>query len=159
MTRLQQLSTQLVQTHDAGSLMDEILDVAIEITDADMGNIQLLEPRSGALKIVAQRGFESEFLEFFDSVHEGVAACGKAMELGERVIVEDVATSPIFAGTRAREVVLSAGARAVQSTRLVSRSGRLVGVFSTHYRKPHRPTERQLTLLDLLARQAADFIE
>jgi len=159
MTRLQQLSTQLVQTHDAGSLMNEILDVAIEITDADMGNIQLLEPRSGALKIVAQRGFESEFLEFFDSVHEGVAACGKAMELGERVIVEDVATSPIFAGTRAREVMLSAAARAVQSTRLVSRSGRLVGMFSTHYRKPHRPTERQLTLLDLLARQAADFIE
>ncbi len=155
MTRLQQLSTRLVQTHDAGSLMNDILDVAIQISEADMGNVQLLEPGSGALKIVAQRGFESDFLEFFGSVHEGVAACGKAMELGERVIVEDVATSPIFAGTPAHEVVLSAGARAVQSTRLVSRSGRLVGVFSTHYRKPHRPTERQLTLLDLLARQAA----
>jgi len=159
MTRLQRLSTQLVQTHDAGLLMDEILDVAIEITDADMGNFQLLEPRSGELKIVAQRGFESDFLEFFDSVHDGVAACGKAMELGERVIVEDVATSPIFVGTPACEVMLSAGALAVQSSPLVTRSGRLVGMFSTHYRKPHRPTERQLTLLDLLARQAADFVE
>ena len=159
MTRLQQLSTKLVQTHDMGSLMNDILDVAIEIAGADMGNIQLLEPESDALKIVAQRGFESDFLEFFDSVHGGVAACGKAMELGERVIVEDVATSPIFTGTSARDVMLSAGARAVQSTPLANRSGRLVGIFSTHYRKPHHPTERQLTLLDLLARQAADFVE
>jgi PAS domain S-box-containing protein len=159
MTRLQQLSTKLVQTHEMGSLMNDILDVAIEISDADMGNIQLFEPGSGALKIVAQRGFESDFLQFIDSVHDGVAACGKAMELGKRVIVEDVATSPIFADTSALNVMLSAGARAVQSTPLVSRSGRLVGMFSTHYRKPYRPTERQLTLLDLLARQAADFVE
>jgi PAS domain S-box-containing protein len=159
MTRLQQLSTKLVQIHDMGSLMNDILDVAIEIADAEMGNIQLIDPRSGALKIVAQRGFETDFLAFFDSVHEGVAACGKITESGGRVIVEDVATSPIFAGTSAGEVMLSAGARALQSTPLMTRSGRLIGIVSTHNRKPHRPTERQLTLLDLLARQAADFVE
>jgi PAS domain S-box-containing protein len=159
MTRLQQLSTKLVQTHDMSSLMNDILDVAIEISDADMGNVQLFERASGVLKIVAQRGFDDSFLEFFDTLHDGLAAYGSAMQLGERVIVEDVATSGIFVGTPAREVMLSAGARAVQSTPLFSRSGRLVGMLSTHYRKPHRPTERQLTLLDLLARQAADFVE
>jgi PAS domain S-box-containing protein len=32
-------------------------------------------------------------------------------------------------------------------------------MFSTHYRVPGRPSERQLRLLDILARQAADLIE
>jgi PAS domain S-box-containing protein len=39
------------------------------------------------------------------------------------------------------------------------RSGRLLGMISTHWRRPHRPTERDLQPLDVLARQAADIIE
>ena len=73
--------------------------------------------------------------------------------------MEDVEQSPIFMGTPALEVQRRAGVRAVQSTPLVSRSGKALGMFSTHYRKPHRPDERSLRLLDLLARQAADIIE
>ena len=65
-----------------------------------------------------------------------------------------------LSGTPALEVMLAAGARAVQSTPLVSRSGRVLGMFSTHYRRaPQRPSERALRLLDILARQAADLIE
>jgi PAS domain S-box-containing protein len=45
------------------------------------------------------------------------------------------------------------------STPLVSRDGHLVGVISTHWREVHQPTERELRLLDVLARQAADLIE
>jgi PAS domain S-box-containing protein len=157
MTRLHQLSTRLVQSNDFPSLLNEFIDAAVEITSADMGNIQLLD--EGSLKIVAQRGFEAPFLEFFGAVHDGLASCGTAMQRGERVIVEDVAASPIFAGTPAREVILAAGAGAVQSTPLVNRDGRLVGMFSTHYRAPRRPDPRELRLLDLLARQAADLIE
>src|SRR5215468_5251382 len=56
-------------------------------------------------------------------------------------------------------MLLKASVRAVQSTPLVSRSGKPLGVFSTHYRKPQRPDEDTLRLLDLLARQAADMIE
>jgi PAS domain S-box-containing protein len=42
---------------------------------------------------------------------------------------------------------------------LVGRSGRLVGMLSTHYRTPCRLADRDLHVLDLLARQAADWIE
>ena len=73
--------------------------------------------------------------------------------------MEDVEQSPIFLGTPALEIQLRAGVRAVQSTPLVSRSGQPLGMFSTHYRKPQRPDERALRLLDLLARQAADIVE
>src|SRR4029453_6901339 len=49
--------------------------------------------------------------------------------------------------------------RAVQSTPLVSRSGRLLGMISTHWREPHQPTERAFRSLDTLAQKAADLIE
>jgi len=158
MTRMQQLSTRLIQSGGIPELLAEILDAGIEITAADMGNIQLLDD-AGRLGIVAHRGFDSPFLEFFGEVHDGLAACGSALQNRERVIVEDVAQSPLFAGTPALGAMLAAEARAVQSTPLVSRTGKVLGMFSTHYRRPCRPTERELRLLDLLARQAADLIE
>ena len=157
MTRLQQVSTRLVQTHDVAALLDEILDAALAITDADMGNIQLLD--GDTLKIVAHRGFEAPFLDFFNTVHEGLAACGTALQRGERIIVEDVTTSPLFVDSPAYDVMLAAQARAVQSTPLITRAGRMLGMFSTHYRTPHRPTPGEIHLLDILARQAADAIE
>ena len=122
---MQQVSTRLLQAGDFSLLLHEILDAAIEITGAQMGNIQLLE--GDVLRITAQRGFDTPFLEFFDAVHGDQAACGTALQRGERVIVDDVLNSPIFAGTPALEVMVAAGARAVQSTPLVSRSGRVLG--------------------------------
>jgi PAS domain S-box-containing protein len=157
MTRLQQLSIRPMQIEDFATLLTEIIAAAIEMTGADMGNIQLLE--DGALKIVAHRGFERAFLDFFSSIHEGEAACGIAMERGERVIVEDVATSRTFGGKPSLALMLGAGARALQSTPLVTRGGDLLGRLSTFYRTPHRPADRDLRLLDILARQTADLIE
>jgi PAS domain-containing protein len=91
----------------------------------------------------------------------GHAANGRRppLERGKRVIVEDVEQSPVFVGTPGLEIQLKAGVRAVQSTPLVSRTGKPLGMFSTYYKKPHTLDERTLKLLDLLAGQAADMIE
>ena len=159
MRRLQEVSTRLVRVGDMAPLLEEIVEAAIAITSADMGIIQLLDRDSGRLSIVASRGFEPPFIEFFDGLHGGQAACGAAMERGERVIIEDVTRSPVFAGTAALDAMLAAGALAVQSTPLVDRWGRLVGVLSTQYRVSRRPSDRDLRVLDQLARQAADWIE
>jgi len=160
MTRLHRLSARFVRAGDLPQALEEIVDVAISITHADQGNIQLLDPGTRRLKVAAYRGHEKWWLDFFESVAEGDgASCGAALHQGGRVIVEDVTKSPVFVGTPALEVQLRAGIRAVQSTPLFAGSGELVGMISTHYRTPHRPDERDLRLLDLLARQAADMIE
>jgi PAS domain S-box-containing protein len=159
MIRLQMVSTRLVAAGDSTPLLLDIVDAAIDLTDADMGNIQLVDQQSGQLHVEASRGFEPPFLEHFKTVRGDEAACGTAMQTGMRVIVEDVESSPIFAGTPALPVVLAAHVRAVQCTPLFSRSGALVGVLSTHYREPRRPAEADLRVLDMLARQAADWIE
>ena len=55
-------------------------------------------------------------------------------------------------------ILLNAGVQAVQSTPMVSESGELVGVFSTHYRKPTLPSDRDLEIIDQLAAEAATII-
>ena len=159
MTRLQKIGTLFVHEKDLELVLAEIVDAAISICGSDFGNIQLLDPMSSRLKIAAQRGFPQWWIDFWGVVPEGQGACGTALKRGERIIIEDIEQSPVFVGTPALEIQIKAGVRAVQSTPLVSRSGRLLGMFSTHYKRPHRPEDRALRLLDLLGRQAADIIE
>jgi PAS domain S-box-containing protein len=157
--RLQEVSRRFVQHEDIQTLLDAFLDASIAITDAERGTLQLLDPTTGALRMVAQRGFAQPFLDFFGEIHDGDSACGAAMQRGERVIVEDVTRSEIFVGKASMGVLVDAGVRALQSTPLCSRSGVLVGMLNTHYGAPHRLEPRELQMLDLLVRQAADLIE
>lgn len=136
-----------------------LIDAAIQIAGADMANVQLFDPASEALCIEAQSGFGQPFLDFFDSVHDGQAACGRAFKNREQVIVKDVTESQIFLGTPALEVVLDAGVRGVQSTPLVGPSGCILGIISTHWRRPWRPSNRELSLLELLARNATEWVD
>ncbi len=140
------------------SLFQEIVDAAIAITNSDKGNMQLLDPSSKELKIVAHRYFSQRFLTFFDSVEGGEAACGTALGRMERVIIEDVSKSNIFSNT-ALEVLLKEGIHAVQSTPLVTRRGNVVGMLSTHFQKVHTPSSREMRVIDILARLAADIID
>jgi PAS domain S-box-containing protein len=138
----------------------EILDAAITITGAEKGNIQLLDPASGVLWIATHRGFEKPFLDFFATVREAEAsACGFALQSAERIVVDDVARSEIFAGQPSLGVLLDAGVHAVQSTPLRSGTGAVLGMISTHFARQHRPDERELRRIDLLARRAADYLE
>jgi GAF domain-containing protein len=66
-------------------------------------------------------------------VRDEPSTCGTAARLGSRVIIEDVTQSKIFAGQAALKVLLDAGVRAVQSTPLLSSSGKLLGMISTHF--------------------------
>src|ERR1700722_9748986 len=156
--RLHEISTKLSAHSDIATLLGEVLDAAIAVTGTDMGNVQLLDPASGELRIIVQRGFSDSFLEFFNSVHDGTAACGTALKNGKRVIVENVESDPLY-DEESRKVMLAAGALSVQSTPFITRSGRLLGMFSTHYRAPRSFDERNLRLLDMLAQQAADLVE
>jgi len=161
MTRLQALGNRCAaKDADLQECLQEIVETAIVLTRADKGNLQVLDDDHQTLRIVAHRGFGAPFLSFFATVDASEAsACGAAMRSKNRTIVDDVAHSDIFAGQPSLDVLLSAGVRAVQSTPLVSGGGTLIGMVSTHFASPHRPSEEQLRWMNLLARQAADFLE
>jgi PAS domain S-box-containing protein len=160
MRQLHEISTHLLQQDELPSLLEKILSAAISIAGADKGTLQLVDPASGALKIFAQTGFGKAFLDFFDTVRDGSgASCGESMRRKKRVVIADVRQSPIFAGYPGLEVLVEAGVLAVQSTPIITRSGTLLGIISTHWRQPHQPEEHALRMVDLLARQVAELIE
>jgi hypothetical protein len=157
LTRIHELSGRLLSTDGLQPLLQEIMDVAVMIAGADMGTLQLLEGDS--LRIVASHGHKPPFLEFFALAEDVASVCGEATRRGERVVVADVETSLIFAGTHSLAVLQEAGVRAVQSTPMISRNGTLLGILTTQWKVPFTPDEHDLWRIDLLARQAADLID
>ena len=157
---LQRVSSQLIQEGRLDALYAQILDAAIAIMRADMGSMQMLYPEQNALRLLAWKGFDPASAAFWEWVcPQSGSSCGVALATSERVVASDVETCDFMSGTEDLEYCRLSGIRAVQSTPLIARDGRLVGMISTHWRAPHQPTERELRLLDMLARQAADLIE
>jgi signal transduction histidine kinase/CheY-like chemotaxis protein len=158
--RLQLLSAELIVETNPERLYESVIDAAVHILRADFASMQMLHPGKGELRLLAYRGFNANAARFWEWVRPGsAAACGMAMATRSRIILPDVDAHPPLRNTEDLAVYRENGIRAVQSTPLLSRTGEIVGVISTHWRTPHQPLERELGLLDLLARQAADLIE
>ena len=160
MRRLNEIGTLCAKEgDDIDGCLRDVLNVAIEISGADKGNVQLLDHDSGNLKLSAQSGFEERFVEFVEGVINDDTACGVALRTRQRVIVENVTNSEIYAGKYSLEAMNQADVLAVQSLPLLSSTGNILGVISVHFVHAHRPSEQELRLLDLLARQTADYLE
>ena len=73
-----------------------------------------------------------------------------------QTVIADVTTDPGFASHRA--IVAASGFRAVQSTALLDREGRLVGVVSTHYPHPRYWLPRERGLMQRYGELAGWFV-
>lgn len=144
---------------DLGSLYEEILTAAITIMDSDAGTVQILDEATQELVIMATRGFSPPVQAYFHRLNaRSGTSCGIALATNQRTFLDfDVPASADPDGTL--RMHLDDGYHCAQSTPLVARGGKAVGMVSTHWRTRRTPTDRQLYYLDLLARQAADVIE
>lgn len=157
MRSLHEMSGRLVEAADLPRMLEEILEATIAVQHADFGNIQLRDPATAVLKIVAHRGFSPAFLEHFAAVDDNdESACGRVLRAGERVIIENIEEDPEYLPHRA--IAAQEGYCAVQSTPIRGRDGKVTGVLSTHFRTPHRPLDRELQLTDLYMRLVAEVI-
>lgn len=117
------------------SVLDTFLGIALRVRGTDLGNIQVFDQQTENLVIVTQRGFGLDFLHHFSEVNcQDDSACGRALRLQELVLIPDVEIDPLFA--EHRPVAAGAGFRAVQSVPLIMPNGGLLGILSTHFRKP-----------------------
>ncbi len=160
MRRLNEIGTLCAKEgDDINGCLRDVLHVALEISGADKGNVQLLDHESCVLRLAAQSGFEEPFIEFFESVTADDTACGVALTTKQRVIVEDITKSEIYAGQHSLDAMREADVMAVQSLPLLSSTGNVRGIISVHFTHVQRSSEQELRLMDLLARQTADYLE
>ncbi|MEX0742137.1 MAG: PAS domain S-box protein, partial [Phycisphaeraceae bacterium] len=157
--RLREISSRLSLSGDVQTLYRELIDAAMEITGAACGTMQTVDGETGELCLLETHGIPQQMRNEFARVSPKAAtSCGVALRRGERVLV-DYANDARVAGTEEARAHLDAGIRSAQSTPLVARSGRLVGMLTTQWRRSSPIADRQLYLLDILARQASDLIE
>ena len=160
---LQNISTELIYEGNGQALYEKIVDAAVAIMRSEYASMQLLEPqrgKAGDLILLAFRGFNPQAAEFWHRVPaDSGSTCAAALRTGKRVIAPDVDVCDFMRGTGDLTTYRATGIRAVQSTPLLSRSGRIVGMISTHWKHAHMPTERDLRTFDVLVRQAADLID
>jgi len=161
--RLQCVATQLIGAKGVEELYEQILDTAMAIVHSDFASIQMFYSERGAdgeLRLLGHRGFSAEAAKQWEWVRPATrTTCGEALRTRQRVAVPDVRNCDFMVGSNDLEGYLSAGIHAVQTTPLVSRSGALLGMVSTHWREPHVLTPTELRAIDVLARLAADLIE
>lgn len=156
--RPESLGPWLLERRSLEAVLGDALDAAIAVCEADCGNIQIRDPRTGALRIAVARGLPRWWKAYWDRCAVSHGVCGKAIARGRRVIVPDVERSAIFIGSSAMPVMRRAGVRAVQSTPLIDRSGTLLGVLSTHWRRTRRPSAAALRRVDAISAQSAEIL-
>ena len=141
--QLQQISIQLINASDPQALYEKILDAAVAIMRSDFASMQMFYPERGELRLLAYREFSPTAAASWEWVGPGArTSCGVALATGARSILPDIELSDFMAGSEALEFFRQAGIRAMQSTPLVSRAGRLLGMMSTYWPNPHQPSER-----------------
>ena len=73
---LQKISMLFLHEESLEQILSQVLDAAIAISDADFGNIQIMNPKTSCLQITVQQGFPQWWLDFWNNVsrREGFAA-------------------------------------------------------------------------------------
>jgi len=157
---LQSISSQLIQEGNVQAIYEQLLNAATAIMQSEMATMQMLIPERNELLLLAFKGFDPEIIKYWEWVKKGAeSTCGTALENSKRIIIPDIEVSEFINSEENRSAHRVAGIRAAQSTPLITRSGQTIGMISTHWKTIHKPTERELNLLDVLARQAADLLE
>ncbi|MES2606705.1 MAG: ATP-binding protein [Pseudomonadota bacterium] len=157
---LQSVSAQIIHEENIDTLYQKLVDAAVAVMQSDFGSLQMYYPERGELRLLAASGLNQAAKDFWEWVRaDNGSTCSVAMRTGQRFICSDLHSSDYVKGTPDHAMFVAGGVRAAQSTPLYSRSGKLLGMISTHWLRHHTPSDRDLRLLDILARQAADLIE
>lgn len=156
------ISVALIGEQDSAALYGRIVDAAMTITGSQFATMQVhnRQAHGGVLELLCSRGLPDDAVKYWQWVSPTtLSSCGLALRQGKRAIIPDFEQWPDIAGTEELEAFRRAGIRAAQTTPLLARDGRLLGMISNHWREPHQPSQRVLRLLDILARTAADLLE
>lgn len=141
------------------SILVEILEEAIEIGEADCGDIRLVNGRTGTLDFVVQLGFPEEWESYWRSKPLEFEISRAALDKKHPIQIEDIGKSPVFSTNPSLQRTKRFGYHLLRTTPLVSRSAAFLGAFALFKKRPQATDDRSLRLLDLFARQAADRIQ
>ncbi|EHP39563.1 diguanylate cyclase/phosphodiesterase with PAS/PAC and GAF sensor(s) [Cupriavidus basilensis OR16] len=110
-------------------------------------SILLLDDDGTHTKFGAAPSLPDAFSAAVDGLEIGPCAgsCGTAMFERRMVVVEDIATDPLWDAYR--QLALPIGLRACWSIPFMDDAGKVLGAFAVYYRVPRRPTAKEEAIL------------
>jgi PAS domain S-box-containing protein len=142
-----------------GAPLSESLDALMHLIEAHvpgmLGSILLLDEQGVHLRHGAAPSLPPEYLAAIDGTAIGpsVGSCGTAAYRKEAVIVQDIATDPLWQDHRG--AALPHGLRACWSMPIFDTQRRVLGTFAMYYRQPVLPQPEHLRLIEMVTHIAA----
>ncbi|HXF46751.1 MAG TPA: GAF domain-containing protein [Burkholderiaceae bacterium] len=146
-----------------GRPLADTLDAICRLTEAEaegmLCSVLLLDDDGVHVRHGAAPSLPESYVRAIDGQPIGPQAgsCGTAAYRREAVIVEDIATNPLWEPYRAH--VLAHGLRACWSTPIFGVAHVVLGTFAMYYRAPGAPPPQHLQLIDVATQTAAVAIE
>ncbi len=146
-----------------GTPLQDVLAALMRFVEAQspgmLCSVLLLDADGLHLTHGAAPSLPPAYAQAIDGVTIGpsVGSCGTAAFRREAVIVEDIATDPLWADFR--ELALGHGLRSCWSTPIPDARGRVLGTFAMYYHQPCRPSAGHLWLIDVATQTAAIAIQ
>ena len=141
--------------------LPEILDGLCRLVEEQASGVlaSILLVESGELRHGGAPSLPKAYTEAIDGVRIGpcVGSCGTAAYRSQQVIVEDIATDPLWADYR--EAALPHSLRACWSTPIFSSEHKVIGTFAMYYREPRRPSHSDQELIEQITYLAGVAIE
>jgi GAF domain-containing protein len=143
--------------------LSDILSTLLRMIEAQSPgmycSVLLLSPDGNHIQHGAAPNLPARYVQAVDGAPIGPkhGSCGTAMYRGERVIVTDILTDPLWDDFRS--LTEGTGLRACWSTPIMSRRGKVLGSFAMYYLQPQAPTGEEARLTEAATRLAAKAIE
>ena len=123
------------------------------------GSVLLVDEDGGHLHVGAAPNLPEEYNRAVEGLSVGPqsGSCGTAVCRGRRVIVEDIATDPLW--SEFRDFTLGFGLRACTSQPVFGEDGAVLGTFAIYFRQPCAPDARLLEMMDVVSDSVALAID
>lgn len=158
MTRLHALGARLSNNLELQPVLEEVLNAVIGLQGTDRGILMLYDRDNGLMFTAASAGITTEQLASSSEPPAGSAPGGSITQITTSgITIENAEDDPIFSPHL--PAAFRAGAKTICSTPLLTKQGELAGMIATCFDQPHSPCGRETRLVELYARQAAEFIE
>ena len=114
-------------------------------------SILLIDEDSQHLRPFVSPKLPQAYIQAINRVPIGptVGSCGTAAYFGKRMIVEDIATNPLWADFK--DLALSHGLAACWSEPIISEQSKVMGTFALYFTEVRSPNSRELKIIESLA--------
>jgi two-component system NtrC family sensor kinase len=139
---------------DLDSILNDVLDKALEVMDMEAGLIHLLDEETDELIVAVHQGLSDRYVQGVNRLKVGEGLAGQVAQSGAPVVVADISSDPRLT----RMVVKEEQKRAFVSVPLKAR-GKVQGTMNLVSRTFHQFTPQDIQLLTAIGDQIGMAIE